>query len=1470
MTRLKYLVIGLLLALAVPVYGQSTSLWKLVGTKVRPVTNSWRVDAPGGFSGRTLTVSGLKNCDTLDTNGNGVVSCGTDASGGGGTTVNTGAVLAAADGRFVNQGGDTMTGALTVNISGGNRNTRGINVVNTISGAVVHAEKTLTSSGTFVWEGSASGASLWVSNIDGAGLSDCDDGTTGKLLWDATSKRFSCGTDTDTDTNTTYTAGKGLTLTATSFAVNANLTGSTLNFLLISGSTLHGEKTLSSSGTLVWEGAASGATMVISGQFTAPGLTSDCDGATQKVVWDVTTKRWACGTDVDTDTNTTYTAGQGLALDATAFSVKASLTGSSLWFTAISGSTLKATTSIASSGSLTWEGPGSGASLYIGGTLEGAGLVSCSNGTTSKLLWDSTGKRFSCGTDTDTNTTYTAGQGLGLTGTAFRLADSFSGTTLKITGTASGKIIHAEQQLRSSGTLVVEGATTLANTASCTMIQTNAQGALSCQNSYAGQNTIITLGTVTTGTWDATTVAVTAGGTGFESCTDGGMVTGNGTAALTCNDILGADEIYVGDGTTEPTARTLPSCSAAGDTLNYNSTTDTFSCGSDGDTTYTAGQGLTLTSTSFKVNAALTGSSLRFTTISGSTLKATTSIASSGSLTWEGPGSGASLYIGGTFDGAGLSDCDADGQALSWDSTSKRFVCGDDDGGGGGISQADGDARYVQRQGDTMTGSLTMDGGSLIFADNAAADDREIRVDDQAAADADGNALEIIGAAANGEGNGGSISITAGGAATEGNGGSLQLTAGPGAGAGSQGFVSFATAGSDFFFIGAGGFLGTNAPGFSNDNPGVFGFLDFSGLSENRTFTMPDSNGVIALVGGSDVRYVNVEGDTMTGALRIETSGIGLNVTGTASGKILHAESELRSSGSLVVEGATVLNGTTTLGDNTADTVTVTGRVGSALIPSASTFDQGTTLLRWDDIYMDSTLFMGADGDDGSFTYVQGSNAFTLDATSNANTDLAIGEGRVGVNAIANDAALEVVGTASGTRVYAEKTLASSGSLVWEGAASGATMVVSGAFTGPGQTGDCDTAGTSKVLWDLTTKRFSCGTDANTTYTAGQGLTLTSTALSLTPNHSGSIIRATTTLSSSGTLNATGRTFLQDVVNVSAGITSTGAIQLLMPAPGSAGQRDSNFIMMRGSAFDTSAHFGDWRMVVDVQGNNGDTRMLFQSRIDSAAYGTEFVVDDNGEMSATNNISIPTGSAFRMNDTDSSWKMGRNTGSYTKTLVSSNSIDAVGATGANEGFTVGGNGGDSSFEILTGNDQAYFRGNVGIGTTRSIAKLTVVGIMSGSNLTVSNLRSCDTIDTSAAGVTTCGTDASDIRLKENVEPLEDGALDFLNSVRTVTFDWNDTMLKLNPDTSDDGRQMGFIAQDFVNTYPELVTLREDGFYRLDYEKTVPLLTKAIQELDAKVKRLESKQANPGRDFTAYLALGLAVVAIGSRFIPRRK
>jgi hypothetical protein len=53
------------------------------------------------------------------------------------------------------------------------------------------------------------------------------------------------------------------------------------------------------------------------------------------------------------------------------------------------------------------------------------------------------------------------------------------------------------------------------------------------ETSFTGSSNIVTLGTVTTGTWSATTIATTRGGTGLTSFNNGGAVYATSTSALT-------------------------------------------------------------------------------------------------------------------------------------------------------------------------------------------------------------------------------------------------------------------------------------------------------------------------------------------------------------------------------------------------------------------------------------------------------------------------------------------------------------------------------------------------------------------------------------------------------------------------------------------------------------------------------------------------------------------------------------------------------------------------------------------------------------------------------------------------------------------------------------------------------------------------------------------------------------------------
>lgn len=118
------------------------------------LTSSGGLSVDGSMSGYSLAVSNLQNCNTIDTNSSGVLSCGTDEGGAGGLT------FATAEGIYVNQAGDTMTGALVVNVTGGNQSTLGIRVINTLSGAVIRAMSKLTSSGSLFVEDDATATTV--------------------------------------------------------------------------------------------------------------------------------------------------------------------------------------------------------------------------------------------------------------------------------------------------------------------------------------------------------------------------------------------------------------------------------------------------------------------------------------------------------------------------------------------------------------------------------------------------------------------------------------------------------------------------------------------------------------------------------------------------------------------------------------------------------------------------------------------------------------------------------------------------------------------------------------------------------------------------------------------------------------------------------------------------------------------------------------------------------------------------------------------------------------------------------------------------------------------------------------------------------------------------------------------------------------------------------------------------------------
>ena len=168
---------------------------------------------------------------------------------------------------------------------------------------------------------------------------------------------------------------------------------------------------------------------------------------------------------------------------------------------------------------------------------EGSAILSTSETGTTKFLRVDGDNTSSWQVPPDTNTTYTAGDGLDLTGTTFS-TDLMANGGLEITSTELSVAVGISQYdvaqfttgvvdddfLRIDGT-AVEGRS--ASEVKSDIGLGNVEN--TALSTWAGSTNITTLGTIATGTWEGTTVAVNQGGTGQTSYTNGQLLIGNTT-----------------------------------------------------------------------------------------------------------------------------------------------------------------------------------------------------------------------------------------------------------------------------------------------------------------------------------------------------------------------------------------------------------------------------------------------------------------------------------------------------------------------------------------------------------------------------------------------------------------------------------------------------------------------------------------------------------------------------------------------------------------------------------------------------------------------------------------------------------------------------------------------------------------------------------------------------------------------------
>jgi hypothetical protein len=97
---------------------------------------------------------------------------------------------------------------------------------------------------------------------------------------------------------------------------------------------------------------------------------------------------------------------------------------------------------------------------------------------------------------------------------------------------------------------------------------------------------------------------------------------------------------------------------------------------------------------------------------------------------------------------------------------------------------------------------------------------------------------------------------------------------------------------------------------------------------------------------------------------------------------------------------------------------------------------------------------------------------------------------------------------------------------------------------------------------------------------------------------------------------------------------------------------------------------------------------------------------------------------------------------------------------------------------------------------------------------------------------------SDERIKDNISPIESG-LDVVEKLNPVTYRYKEEWSK------DQSTQTGFIAQELLTAlegqvYVDGVVQQGGEYMSVAYQNIIPILTKAIQELNAKVVELEAK------------------------------
>lgn len=170
------------------------------------------------------------------------------------------------------------------------------------------------------------------------------------------------------------------------------------------------------------------------------------------------------------------------------------------------------------------------------------------------------------------------------------------------------------------------------------------------------------------------------------------------------------------------------------------------------------------------------------------------------------------------------------------------------------------------------------------------------------------------------------------------------------------------------------------------------------------------------------------------------------------------------------------------------------------------------------------------------------------------------------------------------------------------------------------------------------------------------------------------------------------------------------------------------------------------------------------------------------------------------------------------------------------GDTVNNTGSTSNFSIVIGSASSTggFSNSIALG--QNVSNTATNQFMIGSGL-----RPIDSTRINGSASTQCtittGTGiacTSDERVKTNIADLASSTLDTLLQVRTVTYNWLE-----NPSGK---RQVGFLAQNLEQYFPDVVDTDKDGMKSVYYAQLTPIIVEAVRELNVKIEGIATVQS----------------------------